>query len=125
MEVEAKCPFWEVCGPAPIHQRLARRAFPYGDPRRDYKTMVCNDKNRYLECKYYKIRIKPPEGKEMSQPPLPIFGTIRVICGCGVKNERGLENALIHKYPQKCEKCGQKCLIRFEPFDPDGDVDAT
>lgn len=53
---EMKCPFWGICGPAPIHQRLARRAFSRGDPRRDYFAMVCNDKDKFFSCDYYKIR---------------------------------------------------------------------
>ena len=54
--MEIKCPFWEVCGPAPIHQRLARRAFSRSDPRRDYVAVVCNDKDKFLACDYFKIR---------------------------------------------------------------------
>ncbi|MFH0803558.1 MAG: hypothetical protein V1877_00335 [Candidatus Tagabacteria bacterium] len=60
-----KCPFFKVCGPAPIHQRLARRAFSCGDPRRDYIAVVCNDEGRYLECEHYKIRAKPKEAEKM------------------------------------------------------------
>jgi hypothetical protein len=61
METKCFCPFFAVCGPAPIHQRLARREFPHGDPQRDFITRVCNDKNRYLKCVYYKIREKEGE----------------------------------------------------------------
>jgi len=54
--MKIKCPFWAVCGPAPIYQRWARREFPCGDPRGDFVTSVCSDKNRHLECDHYKIR---------------------------------------------------------------------
>ncbi len=56
--MEIKCPFWKVCGPAPIEQRLAQEKFPCGDPRRDYVAIVCDDENNYLTCEYYKIREK-------------------------------------------------------------------
>ncbi len=59
--MEIKCPFLGICGPAPIHQLLARRAFPFGDPRRDYVAVVCNDKDKFLSCDHYKIRDKPKE----------------------------------------------------------------
>jgi hypothetical protein len=62
--MEIKCPFWPICGPALIHQRLAQRAFPYGDPQRDYIATVCSDEGRCLECEHYKIRIKPKEAEK-------------------------------------------------------------
>jgi len=54
----------KVCGPAPIHQLLARRGFPGGDPQGDYMAMVCNDENKYLVCEHYKIRAKPKEAEK-------------------------------------------------------------
>ncbi len=57
----------------------------------------------------------------MSQPPIPQIGTLRIICKCGVKTERGLENVLRQKHPKICVKCGQKCLIAFVPIDDDED----
>ena len=63
MEIKCFCPFWPICGPAPIHQLWARREFPRGDPRGDYVAMVCNSKNKYLECEHYQIR-KLEEAKE-------------------------------------------------------------
>jgi len=61
----------------------------------------------------------------MSQPSLPERGTITIICACGIKKETGREDILRGKFPKKCKECGLECLIRFEPFDPDADVDAT
>jgi len=54
--MKVKCPFWKVCGPAPIQQLLARREFPDGDPKQNYVAMVCNGKNEYAVCEHYKIR---------------------------------------------------------------------
>ncbi len=65
MEIKCFCPFWEVCGPAPIHQLCARREFPCGDPRRDYVAMVCNDENEYLKCEHYKIRANQRRWRKM------------------------------------------------------------
>ena len=56
--MKVECPFWKVCGPAPIHQLQARREFLISDPRSDHVAMICNDKN-HLRCAYYKIRAKP------------------------------------------------------------------
>ncbi len=60
--MEMKCPFWAVCGGAPVHQYQAQQSFPYGDPQRDYIAAVCSNESRYLECGHYKIRSKPKEG---------------------------------------------------------------
>ncbi len=63
METKYFCPFLKVCGPAAIHQLLARREFPCGDPRGDYITTVCGEENRYLKCEFYKIRSRPKEAE--------------------------------------------------------------
>jgi hypothetical protein len=58
----------------------------------------------------------------MSEPYL-IHGTIKVICKCGVKSERGRKLVLMKKYPEKCPTCGQKRLINFEESDTGEDDD--
>lgn len=60
--MEIECPFWAICGGAPVHQYWAQQKFPYGDPQRDYITTVCSDENKRLECEHYKIRSRPKEG---------------------------------------------------------------
>jgi len=61
--MKISCPFFEVCGPAPIYQLQAQREFLCGDPQRDFITRVCGEKDRYLECEHYKIRDKPKEAE--------------------------------------------------------------
>jgi len=58
METKCSCPFWKICGSAPILQILARQAFAGGGPWQDHNAAVCDDKNKYLECKHYEIWIK-------------------------------------------------------------------
>ncbi|PIQ75362.1 MAG: hypothetical protein CO001_01745 [Candidatus Portnoybacteria bacterium CG_4_8_14_3_um_filter_40_10] len=58
--MEIECPFWAVCGGAPVHQYWAQQTFLPGDPRRNYILVVCVKDNeiRYLICGHYQLRIK-------------------------------------------------------------------
>ncbi len=57
--MEAKCPFWPVCGGAVAHHYWAKLTYPDGDPRRDWIGTVCCDESKCLECEHYEIRINP------------------------------------------------------------------
>lgn len=54
--MKIKCPFWTKCGPSVILNYLARQ-----NSQSDYTERICNDIEKYVECKHYKIRLKKEE----------------------------------------------------------------
>lgn len=53
--MEAKCPFYAICGASVVRDSWAKREYPYGDSRRDFIGSFCQTEE-YLACSHYKIR---------------------------------------------------------------------